>query len=523
MSVRRLPVYLVLDCSESMVGEAIDAVTTGVRDLTDRLQSDPHAIETVVLSVIAFGGRARQLIPLTEVMNFRPPNLIVEPGTHLGGALRVLSDCLTTQVRTSTPTVKGDYKPMVFLLTDGQPTDDWRSGLKEFQSTVGSGRVNLIAVALGEAVDLDVLRAVTPTVLQLPKLDSGALLEFFKWVSSSVSSVSAAFNSSDAAVRTPDLPAGVGAAPTGQGVDPRKPPTQLLLLTLCQGLGKPYLMRYRRSADGGYDAHKAFPVTQDYLSLAAAGPVGKDIDADQLRGSPACPHCGKLGWRPAKNRVGLECHDRVEAGGSGKAQVMFVLDITGSMAGEIAGVKDNIAEFVSYIRKEGLAVEVGLVAFRDLEQREPPEVLTFGGGSMLGLGAKAAFTSDPAVFRTSIGKLTANGGGGNPGESAYDGLATACRQLWAEGVARILVLITDEPPLLPDGKIRTVDDVGAAFKAARIDQLHIVIPHHLMSIYAPLHRYAPGQVFELSARGGEGFRQILLGIGKSISITTRMG
>ena len=71
--VRRLPVYLLLDCSGSMVGEPIEAVKQGVKAL---LQSsrDPQALETAYLSVITFDSSARQIIPLTELMLFKEPD-----------------------------------------------------------------------------------------------------------------------------------------------------------------------------------------------------------------------------------------------------------------------------------------------------------------------------------------------------------------------------------------------------------------------------------------------------------------
>jgi uncharacterized protein YegL len=44
---RRLPVYILIDCSESMVGEAIEGANAGMRQLLLDLHSDPHALETV--------------------------------------------------------------------------------------------------------------------------------------------------------------------------------------------------------------------------------------------------------------------------------------------------------------------------------------------------------------------------------------------------------------------------------------------------------------------------------------------
>ena len=66
--IRRLPVYLLLDCSGSMSGEPIEAVKQGIKALLTELKGDPQALETACLSVITFNSTARQISPLTELM-----------------------------------------------------------------------------------------------------------------------------------------------------------------------------------------------------------------------------------------------------------------------------------------------------------------------------------------------------------------------------------------------------------------------------------------------------------------------
>ena len=120
---RRLPVYLLLDCSGSMMGEPIEAVRQGIKALLSELRGDPQALETAYLSVITFDSQARQIIPLTELMQFQEPELHAGGATALGGAIEVLMECINTEVRKSTETQKGDWRPLVFILTDGSPTD----------------------------------------------------------------------------------------------------------------------------------------------------------------------------------------------------------------------------------------------------------------------------------------------------------------------------------------------------------------------------------------------------------------
>jgi uncharacterized protein YegL len=168
-----------------MSGEPIEAVKNGVQVLVSTLRQDPHALETAFLSVITFDSAARQLVPLTELSMFQIPDALRASGTTaLGAALSLLSDRLDTEVRRTTSEVKGDWKPLIFLMTDGVPTDDWQPGLTEFQKRkVGI----VVACAAGHGADTAILKQLTDAVVQLDTTDSTTIKAFFKWISSSIS------------------------------------------------------------------------------------------------------------------------------------------------------------------------------------------------------------------------------------------------------------------------------------------------------------------------------------------------
>jgi uncharacterized protein YegL len=184
---RRLPVYLVLDVSGSMSGEPIEAVKNGLQVVVSSLRQNPYALETAHLSVITFGSDANQLIPLTELSAFQIPTIAAGGSTAMGAVLKLLAQKIDTEVTKTTAEVKGDWKPQVFLMTDGGPTDDWKSGLAELQKR----RPGLIvACAAGMGADTSVLRQITENVVQLDTADSATISAFFKWVTASITTSS---------------------------------------------------------------------------------------------------------------------------------------------------------------------------------------------------------------------------------------------------------------------------------------------------------------------------------------------
>ena len=182
--MRRLPVYLLLDVSGSMSGEPIEAVKTGVQTLISTLRQDPYALETAYLSVITFGSNAQQAVPLTELSLFQTPSISASGTTALGEALALLADRVETEIEKTTAEVKGDWKPLVFIMTDGVPTDDWAKGHEKLKK-VRTGII--VACAAGHGADTSVLKQITEVVVQLDTADSNTIKAFFKWVSASVS------------------------------------------------------------------------------------------------------------------------------------------------------------------------------------------------------------------------------------------------------------------------------------------------------------------------------------------------
>ena len=213
MSTRRLPVYILADTSGSMQGTPIESVKAGIGQLHRDLMSDPQAIESAYLSIITFSDTAQQLVPLTEVSAFSPPDLYARGQTNFGDALRMLIDCFDTEIVRTTPEQKGDWRPLVFILSDGAPTDaTWQ----QYAQTLAERRpANIIAVACGDQADVGVLKNVTEIVIQMRDMSPDAFRAFFKFVSASVKQTSAKVGSvpDGGSITLPPPPPGITIVP----------------------------------------------------------------------------------------------------------------------------------------------------------------------------------------------------------------------------------------------------------------------------------------------------------------------
>jgi len=185
--MRKLPVYLLLDTSGSMQGEPIDSVRQGIQTLVAALRQDPHALESAYLSVITFSEKAQQLVALTELGQFEMPPIAASGTTSLGAALSLLAERVGAEVAKTTTEQKGDWKPIVFLMTDGESTDDLAEGIAAIKrGTIGT----LIACAAGPNANVTQLQRLTESVVRLDTADANAIRAFFKWVSASIATTS---------------------------------------------------------------------------------------------------------------------------------------------------------------------------------------------------------------------------------------------------------------------------------------------------------------------------------------------
>ena len=201
--MRKLPVYLLLDSSGSMYGEPFEAVKNGMQMLLSSLRQDPYALETVHLGIITFDSSAQQAAPLTELSAFQLPDLKASGQTSMGAALKLLCECMDREVSKTTPEKKGDWKPLVFMMTDGAPTDDIDSGIEELKKHKFG---MFVACAAGKDANVPLLQKITESVVRLDSLENESIKAFFKWVSASVSAGSVKVDNGKDVTNLDELP-----------------------------------------------------------------------------------------------------------------------------------------------------------------------------------------------------------------------------------------------------------------------------------------------------------------------------
>ncbi|HLO53504.1 MAG TPA: VWA domain-containing protein [Saprospiraceae bacterium] len=185
--MRRLPVYFLLDTSGSMYGEPIEALNNALSGMINTLRTDAQALDSLWISIITFDREVREIVPLTELASFQLPSITCPQSgpTHTGLALEMLHKKAKSEIILSTANQKGDWKPLLFLFTDGKPSDImlYRAMIPKIKA-VNFG--SIIACAAGNLADDSLLKELTDNVVHLDSADSATLKTFFKWVSETI-------------------------------------------------------------------------------------------------------------------------------------------------------------------------------------------------------------------------------------------------------------------------------------------------------------------------------------------------
>lgn len=183
----RCPVVLLLDTSGSMCGEPIQELNRGIAAFKEDVIKDAQASLSVELAIVTFGGSVQLIQDFTSIDNFNPPQLEANSQTPMGEAIEYGLDLLETRKLIYKENGILYYRPWVFLITDGAPTDYWQSAAQLVKEAEAQRRQCFFAVGV-KGADMNTLRQIAPREpMMLNGLDFRSM---FVWLSTSMKRVS---------------------------------------------------------------------------------------------------------------------------------------------------------------------------------------------------------------------------------------------------------------------------------------------------------------------------------------------
>ncbi len=182
---------IVLDVSGSMAGAPLQQLQEGLMVYKDELAADTLARKRVEVAVVTFGGAVQVAQPFTTAEFFVPPTLVATGDTPMGLAVTTALDLLKARKEEYKASGIGYYRPWVFLITDGAPTDynlpQWGEAVSRVHEGAEKKAFSFFAVGV-EGADLDRLTQLSNR--EPLKLKGLRFRDLFVWLSSSQQTVS---------------------------------------------------------------------------------------------------------------------------------------------------------------------------------------------------------------------------------------------------------------------------------------------------------------------------------------------
>jgi uncharacterized protein YegL len=198
---QRTPLVLVLDCSGSMQGAAIDQLNEGMRLLEKELKDDAIASKRVRLLVIKYGGHdtAEVIGDWQDAMDFAPTTLEATGTTPTGQAVDLALAKVEEEKAAFRHAGVAYTRPWLFLMSDGQPTDDWQDAADRCRQAEAANKVAVFPIFCADpnapqgVIDqgVDSLGAFSGRgAAAVKRLNGLKFRELFLWLSASMKVVS---------------------------------------------------------------------------------------------------------------------------------------------------------------------------------------------------------------------------------------------------------------------------------------------------------------------------------------------
>ncbi len=201
----RVPCVLLLDVSSSMMGDKIAELNSGLGVYKEELVSDSLASKRVEVAVVTFGGTVDVVVDFTTAENFQAPVLEPNADTPMGAAINRAIEMVTDRKATYRENGIAFYRPWIFMITDGAPTDEWRGAAERVKSGEQSKAFSFFAVGV-EGADMSVLSQIASR--EPLRLRGLRFRDLFQWLSNSQQSVSRSTPGDDVPLSNPTTPDG---------------------------------------------------------------------------------------------------------------------------------------------------------------------------------------------------------------------------------------------------------------------------------------------------------------------------